>query len=60
MTCSYNTSFLARLLIIMDGDVESNPGPNDIDFSIKEQDNQKNMASKEDLQKRSQVWFPAS
>ena len=38
LTCSYNTSFLARLLIIMDGDVESNPGPNDIDFSIKEQD----------------------
>ena len=35
LTCSYNTSFLARLLIIMDGDVESNPGPNDIDFSIK-------------------------
>ena len=38
LTYSYKTSFLARLLVIMDGDFESNPGPNDIDFSIKEQD----------------------
>ena len=26
-TCSYNTSFMVRLLLIIDGDVESNPGP---------------------------------
>ena len=38
LTCSYDTSFLARILIIRDGDVESNPGPNDIDFSIKKQE----------------------
>ena len=59
LTCSYNTSFLAS-------DVESNPGPNYIDFSIRKQDtpvlrvDQKNLDSKEDLQKRSQVLFPGS
>ena len=38
LTCSYDTSFLARILVIRDGDVESNPGPSDIDFSIKKQE----------------------
>ena len=38
LTCSYDTSFLARILVIRDGDVESNPGPSDIGFSIKKQE----------------------
>ena len=39
-TCPYDTSFLSTILIIRDGDVESNPGPNDVDFSIKKQETQ--------------------
>ena len=66
LTYSYHTSFLARLLIIVDGDVKSNPGPNGIAFSIKNKTlqelrvDQKNLDSKEDLQKKSQVLFPGS
>ena len=34
----YDTSFLARILVIRDGDVKPNPGPNDNDYSIKKQE----------------------
>ena len=49
MACSYDTSFLVRILIIRDGDVESNPGPNDIDFSIKKQETGNKQESLESL-----------
>jgi ubiquitin C-terminal hydrolase len=38
LKCFKDTSFLARILVIRDGDVESNPGPSDIDFIIKKQE----------------------
>ena len=38
LTCSYNSSFLAKILVIMDDGVESNPGLNINDFRIKEHD----------------------
>ena len=50
LACSYDTSFLVRILIIRDGDVESNPGPNDIDFSIKKQETQR-------VKGRPEIWF---
>ena len=55
LTCSASCSFLTRILIIMDGDVESKPGPNNIDLSIEGQDIQRvkgrprSLALKEDL-----------
>ena len=61
LRCSKDTSFLARILVIRDGDVEYNPGSSDIDFSIKKQRvDQRNLGLKENLLERTQVWFPQS
>ena len=46
LRCSKDTSFLSRILVIRDGEVESNPGPSDIDFSIKKQESLKVKGSK--------------
>ena len=40
---------LVRILIIRDGDVKSNPEPNDIDFSIKKQETGNKQESLESL-----------
>ena len=56
-------NFLASILIVGDGDVESNPGPNDIDFSIKKRETRivkgraKKAGFKGKFKKRSQVCF---